>query len=74
MRSSRRCQALTLIELPTTPYLGLDRQEGEARAQGENRFLRELTSLRGPRRTDLRLGRVNVVFGLDGKVVAADAG
>ena len=60
--------------LPVEPYVGLADTEASQRAAEEGRELRLLTSLDGPRRSDLRHHRLNVNVNHLGIVTGADAG
>ncbi len=67
-------ESRALLDLPIEPYIGLTHDNALRRAAGEGRSPRLLTSLAGPRRTDLNYGRLNVVLDHASKVIAADAG
>ncbi len=62
------------LRLPVEPFIGLTAQEAEELAKQEGRYVRQLTSLDGPRRLDLAYRRVNIVLDDSGVVSAADAG
>ena len=67
-------EARRLLELPIEPYLGLSLTEAEQLASAEGRFVRTLSDLTDPRRSDLHPGRINVVVGSGRRVEAADVG
>jgi hypothetical protein len=63
-----------VLERPVQPYIGLSLAEAEELAASEDRRIRVLSSLTGPRHLDLMPSRVNLVIDDSGHVVAADAG